>query len=155
MGNRLQHMEDCFITLVQGQMSNLEKIDAKEMGEVIDIIKDLEEAQYYCAITSAMQENKMYYSEGNNNNITYVPQYPQYDEIEYYSNDYGRSPKSRKYYMESKELHHDKNTKIQKLEKYANELSEDILEMIRDASPEERQMLINKINSISNTIQSM
>ena len=120
-------------------MSNLEKVDAKEMGEVIDIIKDLEEAQYYCAITSAMQENKMYYNEGNNNNnVTYIPQYPQYDEIEYYNNDYGRSPKSRKYYMESKELHHDKNTKIQKLEKYANELSEDILEMIRDASPEER-----------------
>lgn len=35
-------------------MSNLEQVDAKEMGEVIDIIKDLEEAQYYCAITSAM-----------------------------------------------------------------------------------------------------
>lgn len=149
MKDRLKNMEDCFISLVQNQMSNLECVNAKEMGEVIDIIKDLEEAQYYCAITTAMQDNKMYYNEENNsgNSVMYIPQY---DEVEY-----GRSPKSRKYYMESKEMHHDKNTKIQKLEKYANELSEDIIEMIRDASPEEKQMLINKINSISATIQSI
>lgn len=46
----------------------------------------------------------MYYNE--------IPRYPQYDEIEYYDNNFGRSPKSRKYYMESKEMHNDKNTKL-------------------------------------------
>lgn len=50
----------------------------------------------------------------------------------------GRSPITRRMYMESKELHKDKDTKIRELDKYMKELSEDLVEMIDDASPEER-----------------
>jgi hypothetical protein len=35
-------------------MSNLQQVDAKELGEVIDMVKDIEEAIYYCTITEAM-----------------------------------------------------------------------------------------------------
>ena len=34
---------------VECQMSNLACVDAHELGEVIDMIKDLEEAKYYCS----------------------------------------------------------------------------------------------------------
>lgn len=53
---KLECMKDCFIAQVESQLDHLECIDAKEMGEVIDIIKDLEEAIYYHTITDAMEE---------------------------------------------------------------------------------------------------
>jgi hypothetical protein len=37
-------------------MENLDCVDAKELGEVIDMIKDIEEAIYYCTVTAAMVE---------------------------------------------------------------------------------------------------
>jgi hypothetical protein len=43
--------------------------------------------------------------------------------------------------MESKEMHQPKEKQIHELDSYMQELTGDITEMIRDASPEERQML--------------
>jgi hypothetical protein len=33
----------------------LGEVDTKELGEAIDMIKDLEEAIYYCTVTEAMR----------------------------------------------------------------------------------------------------
>ena len=57
----------------------------------------------------------------------------------------GRSPLSRRMYMESKEMHQDTAKKMQELEKYVQELSADITEMIAEATPEEKQLLKQKI----------
>ena len=65
----------------------------------------------------------------------------------------GRSPMSRKMYMESKELHKDKTTQLKELENYMQELSLDIAEMIDDASPEEKQMLQSKITALASKIK--
>ncbi len=67
----------------------------------------------------------------------------------------GRSPMSRRNYMESKELHKDKKIKIEELEKYMKELSEDLVEMIEDASPEEKQLLEKKITSLASKVASL
>jgi hypothetical protein len=69
----------------------------------------------------------------------------------------GRSPMSRKMYMESKEMHkgnssEEKQKKMKELEKYMNELSSDITEMISDASPEEKNMLKAKLTTLSSKI---
>ena len=40
---------------VQAQLCNLQAVDAKELGEVVDMIKDLEETMYYCTIIEAME----------------------------------------------------------------------------------------------------
>jgi hypothetical protein len=65
----------------------------------------------------------------------------------------GRSPMSRKMYMESKEMRKDKVYQIQELEKYVQELTSDMMEMIADASPEEKQMLSNKIATLATKIK--
>lgn len=52
--DRLYHIKDTLIAQIQAQMSNLQQVDAKELGEVIDMVKDIEEAIYYCTITEAM-----------------------------------------------------------------------------------------------------
>jgi hypothetical protein len=50
----------------------------------------------------------------------------------------GRSPVSRRTYMESKEMKKGKPAQMHELEKYMDELTHDIVEMIGDASPEEK-----------------
>jgi type IV secretory pathway VirB4 component len=47
-------MKTTLMSCVQSQMANLKDVDAKELGEAIDMLKDLEEAMYYCTITEAM-----------------------------------------------------------------------------------------------------
>ena len=53
---KLKSMKDSLIACAQTQMGNLQNVDTKELGEAIDMIKDLEEAIYYCTITKAMEE---------------------------------------------------------------------------------------------------
>lgn len=65
----------------------------------------------------------------------------------------GRSPMSRKHYMESKEMHKDKASQLQELEKYSQELTADLVEMIEGASPEEKQFLSNKIATLATKIK--
>ena len=50
----LERIKEQLITCVQSQMMNLQDVDAKELGEVIDMIKDLSETAYYCSIAEAM-----------------------------------------------------------------------------------------------------
>ena len=59
----------------------------------------------------------------------------------------------RKMYMESHELHKDKDTQMRELESYVQELTSDIMEMIAQATPEEKQMLQQKIMILANKIQ--
>ena len=61
----------------------------------------------------------------------------------------GKSPMSRKSYMESKEMHQPKTTQMRELEKYLQELSSDIVEMIQDASPEEKAFMEQKISALA------
>lgn len=56
--DQLKTIKEQLMSQVQSQMGNLSNVDAKEMGEVIDMIKDLAEASYYCAVTEAMEESK-------------------------------------------------------------------------------------------------
>lgn len=70
----------------------------------------------------------------------------------------GRSWKSRRGYMESKELHksntpEDKQHKMHDLEEYAKELTDDVVEMISDMSAEEKNLLRTKLQTLVQKIQ--
>lgn len=69
----------------------------------------------------------------------------------------GRSGQMRRSYMETKEMHkgntpEEKQHKMRELEKYMGELSGDITEMIADASPEERSLLKQKLQVLTQKI---
>lgn len=64
----------------------------------------------------------------------------------------GHSGRYRRMYMDSKENHMDKTKKLQDLDNYLQELSADIVEMINDASPEEKQLLQKKISALAQKI---
>lgn len=47
---KLHALEEALACMLETQMGNLECVDAAEMGEVVDMIKDIEEAKYYCSV---------------------------------------------------------------------------------------------------------
>ena len=54
---RLKAMKESLMGCVEGQIhGHLNEVDAKELGEAVDMIKDLSEAIYYCTITEAMEK---------------------------------------------------------------------------------------------------
>ena len=173
---QLKQIKNTLMGCLQGQMTHLESVDTQELGDVIDMVKDLEEAIYYCTITKAMEgkekeggnqyhhyyteyrdmdrpQGRMYYPEnGNGNNMSSGNNSRSYMEWDYpmeRDRREGRSPMSRKTYMEAKEMHQPKTTQMKELEKYLQELSSDIVEMIQDASPEEKSFLEKKISALA------
>jgi hypothetical protein len=167
------------------------------------MIKDLEEALYYCTIIEAMEgkdkesepierNNTYYYTEkympmrddmgyrdmdrqygrmyypdgigsnssgnsssnsGSSNSTMNYREYPMMESMR--DSREGRSPMSRKYYMESKSTHQDKAKQLKDLENYMQELTSDITEMIDGASPEEKQLLQKKLATLSTKIEQM
>lgn len=53
----------------------------------------------------------------------------------------------------TKQMHKDKASQLQELEKYMQELTSDMVEMIDGASPEEKQMLSNRIAALATKIK--
>ena len=184
---RLYHIKETLLDEIQSQLGHLDCVDTKELGEAIDMIKDLEEAIYYATVTEAMnkpgkewemkkgdhhqspEDDRMYYggypmyyadnghvNSGNgtsNTNSSNGRNY--YDEPMWRDEREGRSPMSRRMYMEAKHMNKDKATQLRELEKYMQELSQDITEMIADASPEEKQYLEKKITALASKIGQM
>ena len=197
---QLKNIEQCLISQVQAQMGDLKKVNAKELGEVMDMIKDLEEAMYYCSIIEAMDKSKednqqppmniSYYMEGDHGNgnsgtnsnrgnyyysdqprnsdgqfmtKNYVP-YMEYAPymmrdskwrenhlpMNYYSDDSnsGRSSYSRRMYMENKKNGDDQKA-MKELDHYMKDLADDMVEMIEKSTPEEKQILSNKLSQLA------
>ena len=145
---KLYDMKDKLICAVEKEICNLDHADCKELGEAVDMIKDLEEAIYYCTITEAMKENGN--DNGHHSNGEMMPTHP-YEEDSYCGNSY----KNRKMYMEAKAMKKDKAIQLRELEKYIQELTNDIVDMIQDSSPEEKQYVEKKINLLASKISSM
>ena len=194
---RLKHVKESLMAAVENQICQLGEVDAEELGCAIDMIKDLEEALYFCTITEAMtgkekggnhinvemekeyhkgggERPQMYYSDpyynynrsdmmyyngggSSNGNMSSSNGNSSSNYSEPMSRDYreGRSSQSRRMYMEAKETHHDKNVHLRELEKYAQELTSDIVEMIQDATQEEKQYLEKKISALASKIGQM
>ena len=203
---KFKMMKESLMSQIYAQMGNLQNVDTKELGEAIDMIKDLEEAMYYCSIVKAMEEsqeekkyatqyyspmmannnggnNRMYYDGGNSSNgggnsggnsggrSNYSSMYYEDERYPFHLQPHeasmylpakmqqerdsreGRSPINRRKYMESKSMHKDDITQKKELEEYMNELSRDIIEMISDATPDQKVLLAQKLNTLASKVQ--
>lgn len=188
--HKLKAMKDTLASCIQAQLADIKNVDAHELGEAVDMLKDIYQSMYYCSIVKAMEQEeeeikhgechhhyyysnldrdmdkdmgRMYYGGmrkgyydpaihgpwlNDGMNYYHEKEFP----LEMRDEREGRSPMSRRMYMESKEMHKDKAQKIKELEKYMQELSEDIVEMIEDASTEERQLLEKKMTHLTSKI---
>ena len=147
---KLCWMKKILICEVENQLQNIEKVDTKELGEAIDMIKDIEEAIYYCTVTEAMK-NPTHEQEWETKKGDHYVEHNDRVESAYE----GHSHHSRKTYMEARETNRDKATQLRELEKYMQELSQDVTEMIADASPEEKQYLEKKITALASKVGQM
>ena len=155
---RLKEIKEIILCAVEEQVECLSSVNTKELGEAIDMIKDLEEAIYYCTVTEAMNQGETWemkkgdqYSDWSNSRI-----HNEESETPSSHESYGgRSHHNRKKYMEAKMMNKDKATQLRELEKYMQELSTDITEMIADASMEEKQYLEKKITALASKIGQM
>lgn len=173
---RLKHVKETLMSVIESQMAHIHDVDAQELGEAIDMIKDIEEAMYYCTVVEAMKEpaayrhqepyyerdmdrgeGRMYYDGGRSQSPRSYQNdyYPTREHPMELSRDAreGRSPQCRKMYMESKALHQDKGKQMMELEKYMQDLTKDLAEMIEDSSPEEKQMLHQKVAELANKLK--
>ena len=100
---RLKTMKEAFMCAVESQMYNLAEVDAEELGEVVDMIKDLSEAVYYCEVAEAMEKAE---KEGKNHQqemMYYTPPMyynsgsSMYSESPMYYNGGGRGGNSSQY----------------------------------------------------------
>ena len=72
-------------------MGNLKDVHTKELGEVIDMIKDLSEAMYYCQIYKEMEEaSEKEETRSSNNNYYYTEKYYPYMNRDMDKDTYGR-----------------------------------------------------------------
>lgn len=244
MHKRLMAMKQNLASAIEAQLCNIGEVDCEELGCAIDMLKDLEEALYFCTITEAMNgegkgkgnveieyegHKKNGHSQMNGNDQMYYPMYMNGGSqmymggspmmyangsggssgggsggnsgggSSYYGGDNGqsyyggseqmyyqgrdsqgrftsgrgssrsnysepmmierdekegRSPMNRKMYMEAKGSK-DKATQLRELEKYMQELTSDMVEMIQDSSPEEKQYLEKKISALASKIGQM
>lgn len=58
MKEKLRCIQSKLIELAYEQMESPECVDAQELGEVVDIIKDINEAIYYCTVVKAMEDGR-------------------------------------------------------------------------------------------------
>ena len=192
---RLKYIKENLMSAIEAQVCNLKDADCEELGEAIDMLKDLEEAIYFCTITEAMNKTEqtsshgekyghqsyMYYSEpyyytgysrpgdggylmydtgrggmhsssgnGNGASSSYY-----HDPSMMPDHREGRSHLSRKMYLEAKEGKGDKASQLKELEKYMQELTSDMVDMIQEATPEEKQYLEKKISALATKIGQM
>lgn len=160
---KLKWMKDTLVCAAEAELCNLETANTCELEKVIDMIKDIEEALYYHAVTEAMESQELSewktkkcdYQNYDSRKMTHAEMDEwEEEETEHHEKD-GRSYMSRRMYMEAKETHKDKATQLKELEKYMQELTHDITEMIGDASPEEKQYLEKKITALASKIGQM
>ena len=203
----LKKMKECLVSIAENQVyGNIDKVNAEELGEVMDMIKDLSEAVYYCTITESMEKQAREENWNSQPMEYYDPRYREkYNNGSMYARDGGRRPNNdrsngmirryddgqvsysmyydpmstgyvyrdgmmqdshypmsrdpkegrsgerRKMYMEGKG-YKDKTKLMQDLESYMQELATDMAEMIQDASPEEKQLLQNKIATLATKV---
>ena len=195
----LKQMKDKLVEAIEKQVNgNLEYANTEELGDAVDMVKDLSEAIYYCTITEAMNDKSQskqgshypathYYSElmyrgypdeyytpmGEHYPIMYASgngsssngmggsryygdtstRYMMYnDSYPMLNSGSDRSSMVRKRYMEGK-MYNDKASQMKELEQYTQELTTDLVDMVKDASPEEKQLLQQKIALLAQKIK--
>lgn len=176
--NSLKEIKEQLVVQVQNQMGNLECVNTKELGEVIDMIKDLSKAIYYCEVSKQMEEanesRKMGKQEDHSQSFNMGSGQGEvtasHDPTRSINNSHdsegnnsvylrdereGRSPIKRKMYMESKTKGMDTSKSIKELEGYMQDLTSDMLELLEKASPEEKTMVQKKINTLAAKIQNV
>lgn len=69
---RMVHVESKLLDLIEQETERgLHSVNAAEMGAAVDMLKDLSEAKYYCAVVEAMQNDSSGYEADSGDSFGY------------------------------------------------------------------------------------
>ena len=138
---RLKTLKHNLLCVIEEEMEDIYEADTDELGKVIDMLKDVEKTMYYCTVIKAMNEKSDSIAEHHME--------------ETFDAKAGKSMHGRKAYLEAREMHTDKAMHLRELEKYVQELTTDVVDMIQDASAEEKSYLEKKMTTLATKIGQM
>ena len=120
MHKKLIPIAEQLICEVETQMEDLENVCTQELGEVIDMIKDLSKAIYYDVVTEAMLEVDEL-DDSTANNSYRINKHSAYDK-----------------YFEAKDNNLDNAILMKHLEEFTQAFASEINDILVEASPEEK-----------------
>ena len=167
-------MGDCFekMSCMKDQLAaaaysalscGIENVDASEMGEVVDMIKDIAEyernhyqACYYKSVVNAMRSN---------DRRGYMPPISDEDDVWYnrerdrygvdWDDDYGRHynqyKSAKRHYTETHDMT-DKDQMDEHAKEHIDKMLDSVREMWRDADPELRQKIKDDMTRLTNEL---
>lgn len=161
--NKLCDMKAELACLAKEALSgDVESVDAKELGEVVDMIKDIYEAEkdcakakYYKTVVKAMDENS------RSSSFSYIPmidideEYDKYPHIPHrdWDDQYGRVfneyRDARKHYTET-HSNEDKSSMDGKAREHVDSVIVSIREIWNNADPTLRQQMKSQLTSLVN-----
>ena len=135
-------------------MNLKENLDLALSGEEVDIKPVISVTQIGLteAMEKASEEEILYYTEKYPKNKTSKYMTDTHMETAWDDDKLGRSPSARKAYLEAQQNHKDKAIQLKELDNYISDLSSDIVEMIENASNDERSYLERKISALATKI---
>ena len=120
---QLKHIKCTLINAVEAQLSDMKHVNTQELGEVIDMIKDIAKAMYYCSVVAAMED-----ADDKRRAGAY-----QYSKV---------SPSDAPQMMH----YHD-------VEDYMHDVDANLTDMMHDSSIEEKQMISTKLQQLATKIK--
>lgn len=140
---RIKRMKEKLIEEAQGRMQNMDGGSIEQMGQIVDMIKDLSEAEkacleaeYYDCVVDAMEDSQRYGYDGQGGNAGgrqgYRESYVMNDRGEGrmgYRNQYGNFPANPS------------NGRRMRRSGYSEESIDNIRQMMEDADPERKRQL--------------
>ena len=124
----LIEMKQKLVECVECQMEDLTHVNTHELGEVIDMIKDIDEAIYYCTKAHKIHEEDM------EKYCCHCGGLKETDEEQTMT----QRSKRTESYMKAKENNEDKIVSMKELEEYLKELTTEVIEMAKVSSIEEK-----------------
>lgn len=141
----LTALKECLVSKVYEQFENIETIDTKEMGEAIDMIKDLAQTMYYCSVVEAMKNG-----EECNGDACSEDEYASWA-YHVGAKDSSRCGASRAAYLKKKEENASESY-LTELEVYLNDLKNDVKEMATHMNYDEKELVGNHLTILHSEI---
>jgi len=128
--------------IIEEVEANLESANTKELGEAVDMIKDLSEAEYYCSITEAMSESQYGIDYDERGRIK------DYGKGRMYFTEMSHYDKAKKHYVEAMDV----PTKTRSLTEWVDIIENDLAPTFASMTPEERTIVKQRFVNWANLV---
>lgn len=139
---KLKCIKHKLVDAVYNELSkDIHCINTEELGEAVDMIKDISKALYYCSVVEEMEESKetMNY---------FFPVRELSPHKFYYTEPWEKGHMMMEDYLKDKEKHTDEKMAMEDLEKYLDQVTKEVTRMAEHANAEEKTLMHQKVSHL-------